>query len=659
MTTSTAAPTAAPKDTRPWHWVLLFGLLLLQAWTAAGMAGTPDTLRDMYFAQQLARGEHWPLAGPVIYNTLHLGPLWYYLLGAAMWLVPHPLTVPVLTAALAGLKYPLAYAIGRRYGGARLGLLFALACFAPGWSSFILAAMTHTTVVETAVLFGLWCALRYRDRPGAARALLLGLGCTVMFHAHPTTLLLGCLLVVYALAATPGFTRRLRDAALIAAVGLISLAPMLIEQLHSGFTDLGTVTQYANRDPAMPALGRLGALLLSLAGYGAEYTLRFWLELPAIARRSLMLLHLFALAACTVLAVSSPQRERRRIAVTLLLLLPLQSVFVLALRPQTPYWMIFAQLPLIAALVALGLDRACDLGRAARSAVAALAAVWCAWSVAIYVSLSHPPEEALVAVTSPDRHGLMNVIHRLTQGERHTILLLALNDRYAITEPLCAPTTLYAHYAEFVDQSLGVGLLVRCGRKDQVQIGGPPQGRALIGLRDHAWRRIGAQPQERIAHLGYSTISGVLQVGTPSPPAVAGMFPAHPDLPVAPQDFLVSGTSAPGEFVAVAHRAAFHEPFEIIAATADGAPMTALYRDHMTAIFRAPAAAAGAVHWEIRVHATPMHVDAVRFADARVAVPQDAKRGDPPPGAGAPQANRNVEALQTREPATGTNPRGT
>ncbi|WP_257385980.1 glycosyltransferase family 39 protein [Tahibacter caeni] len=617
MTAQSAAPPATAAAAPVWHWALLCGLVLLQAWTAAGMAGTPDTLRDMYFAQQLARGEHWPLAGPVIYNTLHLGPLWYYLLGAAMWLLPHPLTVPVLTAALAGLKYPLAYVIGRRYGGARLGLLFALAFFAPGWSSFILAAMTHTTVVETAVLFGLWCTLHYRDAPSAPRALLLGLGGTVMFHAHPTTLLLGCLLVVYALAAAPTFAVRLRDAALIAAVGLASLAPMLIEQLQGGFADLGTITNYANRDPALPALSRLGALLLSVAGYGAEYTLRYWLELPAVTRRAAMLLHLLALTACAVLALSAPQRERRRIAATMLVLLPLQSLFVLALRPITPYWMVFAHLPLVAVLVALGLDRACDLGRAARAAVAALATSWCAWSIAIHVSLSHPPEQALVAVADPARHGLMNVTYRLTKGERHTILLLALNDRYAITAPLCEPATLYAHYAEFIDQSLGVGLLARCGRKDQIRIGGPPAGRALIGLRDHAWRDIGAEPQQRIAHLGYSAISGVLQAGTPSPPAVAGMFPAHPDLPVAPQDFVVEGSSAPGEFVAVAHRAAFHEPFGVALAAADGAPMPALYRDHMTAIFRAPSGTTGPVRWEIRVHATPAHVDVVSFADAK------------------------------------------
>lgn len=612
MTTPAAAPPAVPAAPR-WHWALLAGLVLLQVWTAAGMAGTPDTLRDMYFAQQLARGEHWPLAGPVIYNTLHLGPLWYYLLGAATWLLPHPLTVPLLTAALAGLKYPLAYVIGRRYGGARLGLLFALALFAPGWSSFILAAMTHTTVVETAVLFGLWCALHYRDRPGAARALLLGLGGTVMFHAHPTTLLLGCLLVIHALAAGTG--RRLRDAALIAAVGLASLAPMLIEQLHGGFADLGTLARYADRDPALPTPQRLGALLLSLAGYGAEYTLRFWLEVPAAARRVLMLLHLSALAAGTVLAVSSPQRERRRIAVTLLVLLPLQSVFVLALRPQTPYWMIFAHLPLIAALVALGLDRACDLGRAARTAVAALATVWCAWSLAIDVTLSHPSEDALIGVADSNPHGLMNVIHRLTRGERHTILLLPLNDRYAITAPLCAPTTLYAHYAEFIDQSLGVGLRARCGDVGQVQIGGPPGDRALIGLRDHAWRRIGAEPQQRLDHLGYSPVSGVLQAGTPSPPAVAGLFPAHPDLPIAPQDFIVRGASAPGEFVAVAHRAAFYEPFDVATVRADGQAVPVLYRDPLTAIFRAPAAAAGPVQWEIHVHATPANIDVVSFAD--------------------------------------------
>jgi hypothetical protein len=610
-------PAAAPH----WPWILIAALMLLQCWTAAGMAGTPDTLRDLYFAQQLASGAQWPLAGPVIYNTLHLGPLWYYLLGVAMWLVPHPLTVPVATAAIAALKYPLAYLIGRRYGGMRLGLLFALAFFVPGWSSFILAAMTHTTVVEAAVLFALWTALHYRDAPGTGRALLLGAAAAAMFHAHPTTLLLGSLLVVYAVTAPPRL-QGLRDLALVALVGLLSLAPMFAEQLQAGFSDLVTLDSYANRDPALPTPARLGALLLSLAGYGAEYTLRYWLEAPAPLRRALMLLHLGALAACMLLALSAPDRTRRRIAVVLLALLPLQSAFVLALRPITPYWMIFAHLPLIAALVALGLDRLCDLGRRAQLGAAALLTVWGAWSLCIHVALSRPPEEALVAVAAPAEHGLMNVIRRTSGGQRHNILLLAFRDRYAITAPLCEASTLYAHYAVFIDESLGTGLLVRCGRKDQVQIGGAPRGQALVGLRDYAWRQIGAEPAQWITQLGYSPVTHVLQAGLPSPPAVPGMFPAHPDLPVDPRDFSVQGETAPGEFVVVAHRAAFHEPFEVRAAQANGQPLQPLYRDHATAVYRAPRDAAGAVAWTLTVHASRDHVDVVAFADATEAPPR-------------------------------------
>lgn len=613
---STPTAVSMPATSRA-HWALIAGLMLLQMWTAAGMAGTPDTLRDLYFAQQIAAGQQWPLTGPVIYNTLHLGPLWYYLLGAAMWIVPHPLTVPVLTAAIAALKFPLAYVIGRRYGGARLGLLFALACFVPGWASFILAAMTHTTVVETAMLFGLWCALHYRDAPSAGRAALLGIAATAMFHAHPTTLLIGTLLVVYAIAATRSTTLRLRDLAIVAGVGLLSLVPMFADQVQSGFSDLQTIGTYSNRDPALPTPSRLGAMLLSLAGYGAEYTLRYWLEVPPTLRRALMLLHLFALAACTALALSAPSRERRRIAVVLLILLPLQSAFVLALRPITPFWMIFAHLPPIAALIALGLDRLCDLGRTARTMAAALIALWSIWSLAIHRVLADPPERALVSTDPPEKHGLMNVIRRTTNGEHHTILLLAMRDRYAITAPLCAPATLYAHYAEFIDQSLGTGLLVRCGHSDQIAVGGPPRERAWIGLRDYAWRQLGAEPQQRIAHLGYSGVTRVLQAGTPSPPAVPGMFPAHPNLPSNPVDFDVHGTSDPGEFIAVAHRAAFYEPFEVRAATANGKPVDAIYRDHITTIFRAPQDDAGApVEWNITVHASRDHVDVVAFADA-------------------------------------------
>lgn len=610
MTTGPAALRAAAPA---WHWLLLALLAMLQVWTALGMAGTPDTLRDMYFAEQIAAGTLWPLDGPVIYNTLHLGPLWYYLLGAVCWLAPQPLTVPATIALLGALKFPLAYLCGRRISDAQLGLLFALAVFMPGWGLFGLAAMTHTTAVEAAVLFGLWCCLRYRERPGWPRALLLGVATTLMFHAHPTTLLIGTLLVLYAIAAMEKWTGRIRDLCLIAAVGALSLAPMLFAQAQSGYGDLATLQGYAARDPAVPTFERLGSLLLSLAGYGADYSARYWLELTPGWRRGVVALHGLGIVMCLIAALRAREPRQRRLAWVLLAVLPLQGVFVLALRPVTPYWMLWALLPAFALLLALGLQELLRQ-RPGRVIAVALLVFWCAWSVAVHRVLADPPVSQLLPVVRAGQQGLMDAIQHLSGAERHTILLLPLRDRYAITAPLCEPVTLYAHYAEFVDQSLGTGLMQRCGRKDQVQIGGPAQGRALLGLRDYAWQQIAAAPVQTIAHLGYSPVAAIWHAGPPSPAAVPGLFPAHPNLPVNPQEFVVRGRSAPGELVVIAHRAAFHEPFEPRAASVAGTPATPLYRDHMTAVYRAPRDRGDALDWELRIFATPDHVDVVTVA---------------------------------------------
>lgn len=609
----TAAPAAGRAATPGWHWLVLALLVALPMWTALGMAGTPDTLRDLYFAEQIAAGRSWPLDGPVIYNTLHLGPLWYYLLGAACWLVPQPLTVPMTIAFLGALKYPLAYLCGRRIADARFGLLFALALFIPGWGLFGLAAMTHTTTVETAMLFGLWSCLCYRQRPGWARALLLGLAATLMFHAHPTTLLLGTLLVLYAIAAENNDTKRIRDIFLMIVVGALSLAPMLYAQIQGGYGDLATLQGYAARDPAVPTFTRLGSLLLSIAGYGADYSARYWLELPQGWRRAVVALHGLGIAVCVLAALRTREDRLRRLAWALLLLLPLQGLFVLALRPVTPYWMLWALLPVLALLLALGLQQLVQQ-RLGRAVATALLVFWCSGSVAVHRVLADPPVSQLLPVARPGQHGLMDAIQHLTGTERHTILLLPLGDRYAITAPLCEPATLYAHYAEFVDQSLGTGLMRRCGRKDQVQIGGPAHGRALLGLRDYAWQQIDAAPAQRIAHLGYSPVAAVWHAGPPSPPAVPGLFPAHPNLPVDPREFVVRGRSHPGELVVVAHRAAFHEPFELRSASVAGAAVTPLYRDHMTAVYRTPRDGADRQDWELHIYATPDHVDVVTVA---------------------------------------------
>ena len=228
------------------RWHIAVVCLLMAAQIACGIwtseAGS-DTNRDVFFAEQIASGSFFPLSGPEINGMLHLGPLWYYILALAMWLVPNAAAVTGAMTAMSSLQFPLAYYVGRRFGSAREGMLFALALALPGFMNIAFASLTHPIVVPSAFLFGVIAADNYRENPDARRAICLGIACVLMAMAHPTTIMFAAFLVAWAALRA----RRPRDldrstAASSSAPVLISLAPMLYEQWRHGFADLVVAT---------------------------------------------------------------------------------------------------------------------------------------------------------------------------------------------------------------------------------------------------------------------------------------------------------------------------------------------------------------------------------------------------------------------------------
>ncbi len=537
------------------------------------------------------------------------------MLAAVLWLLPNPVAVLAAMGALSGLQFPLAYRLGLRFGGARLALLFALALALPGWSAFPLAQLTHVNVVVTCVLFGALAAIRYRERPGALRAAVLGLAMTLMLHAHPTTLLLAAALALWAVLRTPRQAVITHVACVVAIIAL-SLAPMLIDQWLHGTPDAGTATVYLDH-LAAPVWRRLAHLLLALADYGADQVTRVWLELAglplhlALAANALILL---AAGAGIVRVLTAPDPLRRHACILLALLLA-QTVFVVALRPFTPFWMVYAHLPLIAALVAIGLDRLCDYGLHWRRLVAGAALLWTVWSVATWAYLARSPWNTLEGHAKHEHYGLMDIAEHQTLTQRVAHERTPTSDLYLIGGALCQPVTLYAHFAQIVDDSFGVGALHACGKTDAIALGGMPGATAWVGLRDYAWRQIGMRPQHWLGALGFSAPVAVWH----SPQALAVVAPIDypPRKPtIAARRFVVSGDAASSAAVIVANRVRYYGPFSVIRAQANGVDVGAAYADDATAVYRVSGSAAAApIHWVLEIEATPQYVDVLTVAD--------------------------------------------
>src|SRR4029450_13838835 len=71
-----------------------------------------DLARDVAIASAIARGEAWPLEGPIFAGAIHAGPWWYYLFAIPFALGPSVLLAVLWVGVLAALKIPLAYMIG-------------------------------------------------------------------------------------------------------------------------------------------------------------------------------------------------------------------------------------------------------------------------------------------------------------------------------------------------------------------------------------------------------------------------------------------------------------------------------------------------------------------------------------------------------------------
>ena len=605
-----------------WHTAVL--LLLMAAQIICGIwtsDASSDTNRDLFFAEQIASGSQFPLSGPEINGMLHLGPLWYYILGLVVWLVPNAAAVTGAMTAMSSLQFPLAYYVGRRFASAREGLLFALSLALPGFMNMSFASLTHPIVVASTFLFGVVAAANYRDNPDSRRATCLGVACVLMAMAHPTLMSIAAFLVVWAALRT----RQLRDlilhGSIIAGVVLISLAPMLYEQWRHEFADAATTAKYTHSEWSFPSLIKATQLLFAIIVNGPKYVTRFWLELkPAYAHvlfAMYVLVFLAAIAGVVLRLRSEP--DRRGLIRMVIALLIAQAVFLCAIRALMPPWMINSEFVLIAALLAIGLEWYCAQGPAFRAGVATVLCITTLWTFDVYRVLASAPLDHTEINPSPGKYGMMDIRDYEKTSGHYRLARIPFRQLFAIGAPLCEPITLYGHYAYLIDYTYAVSAVAKCGTTADVQFGGElqPQRKALLGLHESVWSAIGFKPSRSIGVMGIATPIAVWHSPNPLRPVLPPAMNFPHAIDAVTQTFVVSGDAPSDQAVLVSHRAPRYRSFEVVDARMNGEIISPSYVDGTAVVFVVPARFRRMVlHWEINIKATPEYVDVVTFASA-------------------------------------------
>lgn len=560
-----------------------------------------DGVRDMQFALDIARGDAFPLIGPVFGNRFHLGPVFYYLQALPL-LVGLPMAaVSYFLGVLAGAKLALAYGFGRDWIDRRYGLLFAAALALPGWSGMDFLNLTTPLLVPSLLLISCWCALRF-VRGGRASAMLgCALAISLAIHAHPSAAVVGWV----AVAACAWRVARERRWGLLAAavgVGLLPLLPAMVAVVQSGpgavLSDALTVTVPGSGHSFRGWLDAvhgfaLGGPLTSLrtlgsANFGAALA---WITFGVTLAGLLLLL----------MRVSD---DRRALALATLLLGV--GVVVFAARVNTPWYFVHALTLTCAAATAYGWHR---WRQGLRFWIAAAAILASSQGLLVHAHLARG-EGNFASIE------LMDI--RRAKGERGAALSpwISVDHWSELAELLCADPArtlaLHGALARAVDDQGALSARARCD-PGHVQLGGDAD-RHWVGLPRALWSALQWSPQGKIGSIGlFSAVSVISTHGHRI--ADPRRYPLRAGLGGDPASSVLTFTTTGDALLLVGQLSPALAHWQVNEVRADGVPIQPIYADSSLHGYHVDRAEN--VHWSLRVSAS-----ALEWVDIVVVAPQ-------------------------------------
>lgn len=586
--------------------VVAFYLVYVVAGAQTSIA--TDTARDLLAAWDIVQGVHYPLLGPELYATWHLGPIWHYLLALFLWVTHSAAWTAMLVAALAGLKFPLAYRLGIQCGGPVLARMALLAIALPGWWMFEWLVASHTNLAATCVL-GYALLLLSWSRGGRGISLAgAGLLFSLALHAHPTALFWGWLLV-------PALWQRHRHGGIRWLQGipallmfLLPLTPMLVDEALRGWPMWsGTSAFVATRSELVVAPRILPFLRDLLLLDGVRMPGQFLSGPPWIASLLHLLQCLLVILAILglLLRTGAPALRNWLAAIAL----ASSAGFVALLRPEIPYWMTYALVPGVAAFLALGWHRLHQAAVAASGARAlrvqgaaaaphwtsALMGVWVAAGLA-YVTLAgqriHESSAGWVAVpyrvvgryadpTKQIDNRVPNAIYPVFGQERFTRWLCAQKQ----------PPSLHGDGAALQRLSQGSLRLLHCEDGPSASIGGDA-GEPLALYPAFLVRQAELVSKSAFGAMQQVMVEKVLFAAQPEPDAVIRDYPPWPltQQPVQRHEVRVPAGHA---VIAVTNLRPVFNGLDEPRLFVDGAAIGPIARTAVTWVFRVPAAAGG------------------------------------------------------------------
>jgi len=467
--------------------------------TAMGLLAGPtvDSIRDVYQAYAIATGSQWPLQGPQLAHSIHLGPVWFYLLSIPALFGDNLHTISVFVFALSGLKFYLAWYFGKQMHSPALGLAFALMLALPSWSSAQLIIWTHTSVLETALLAYLILLRAAILHARNSSWLYLGIGYSLAIHAHPTAAPFGWLMVF----AASKLGRRPKLVLWFLFGVTIPLIPYFVSQSLSGFPDLSGLGKYGAAEFHPGGLSAFARLIYSVIVVGPN--LFYQTALPENLAAVFIAIHWTVIITGLAGFLASLKRMPsmlKRLLIIALANFVIVSLFVILIRGRTPWHLAYA--PSLAADFIYAIFWTALLQYAPRARLVLAPIVVLAYGSVIW-GASTRMESASLRLQEKVFYDVKNIESEWGPPG----LIIPARHANAHGEFLCRePVALHGPYAAAIDGHLGMEAAFTCGRRDAIVLGGTdPAYTHWVGVSEPIEAALGAPPKLRIGNVSLYT----------------------------------------------------------------------------------------------------------------------------------------------------------
>ncbi len=575
-----------------WIWVFAFYLVYVLAGAHTTIA--TDTARDLIAAWDIVQGVEFPLRGPQLYTTWTLGPIWYYLLALPLWLTQSAALAAVLVALLAGLKFPLAYRLGAEFGGPRTARLGLLAIAMPGWWMFEWLVTSHTNLAATCLLGYALCLLRWSRGAGAGSLVAAALLFSLSVHAHPTSLFWGWLLLaaLWSRRGLLGSTLWLHLVLAFAAF-MLPFVPMLIDEARTGWPMLtGTRDFVTTRDSPSP-WSRLQPFLVALIAVdGKRMAGQFLPELASLRATAVLLLAApWLLALCGMFSLRKPLQFRAFAVVAVIA----GSLFVLWLRPEVPYWMVYASTPGLAVLLTLGWQSALEFVPAQRRGVAdaSLLALVAGLFLVFAGSRWNGAAEAWVKVPYRVVGDYSDRNQQIDASVPNGAYPVAGQERWV--RWLCAQShdmSVHGDGASMLRMTQGALRALHCADDRHWQLGGD-QGEAVALYPMFALRAVGLTPQQRFGGMGRVQVAAIVHSAQAQTDDLVRAYPPWPLTQQADQEMTLTIAATGAGVIAVSNLRVVFNGLEAPELVLDGQRVPPLARSAATWFFNISGGGAG------------------------------------------------------------------